>query len=113
MKMLALITDGEGRLHVASTRSPDLLRRELAGITGSAILNHVCIPSGGARPVAEYLERQLVSHRIAPGVYDIAFERVVAMLARRETATWFIARFVRPVRRVRNHFIYHLAEVLR
>lgn len=38
MKMLCVVRDGKGALHVVSTRAPDLIRREISSSTGSAHL---------------------------------------------------------------------------
>ncbi|WP_127144657.1 hypothetical protein [Pelagibacterium montanilacus] len=36
MKLLVIIMDGQGRIHVESSRAPDLRRRELSRATGMA-----------------------------------------------------------------------------
>jgi hypothetical protein len=60
MRIVALIEDGTGRLHLAATRAPDLLRRELSARTGAAALLWCAVPPAGmagAGIVAEALNR--------------------------------------------------------
>jgi hypothetical protein len=93
MKMLGLLTDGDGRLHVVVTRAPDQLRRALSSETGCARLHYVAIPPGGAAPLAAALERQLGERRLAPGVYDVspaeAIRRIHALLLAERASCWW------------------------
>jgi len=61
MKLIALIKDGAGRLHLDVTRAPDLLRREVALATGGAQLCWCGVPPEGvaAHAVITEVERRL------------------------------------------------------
>lgn len=60
MKLITLILDGQNRVHLAAVRAPDLLRREIAALSGGAELVYVAVPPP-----------------------DIAAERIVARVAAR------------------------------
>ena len=47
MKIVALIEDGQGHLHLLASRSPDLVRRELSARIGMAILLCCAVPPKG------------------------------------------------------------------
>lgn len=60
MKIVALIRDGHGCLHLAATRAQELVRRELADRTGTAVLLWCGVPphgTAGAGIVSTALER--------------------------------------------------------
>ncbi len=52
MKIVATILDGRARVHVAATRAPDLLRRQIAAQTGDALLVAVALAPPGLGPEA-------------------------------------------------------------
>lgn len=47
MKIVALIEDGQGHLHLLASRSPDLVRRDLSARTGTATLLWCAVPPEG------------------------------------------------------------------
>ena len=47
MKLLAIIVDASGALHIEATRAPDLRRREISAQTGSADLVFAAVPPLG------------------------------------------------------------------
>jgi hypothetical protein len=73
MKILALIIDSVGHLHVVACSSPEIVRRAISAETGSAQLVWCGIPEvgiGSVAVVAEF-ERRLERRRIGPGVYSV------------------------------------------
>jgi hypothetical protein len=83
MKILTLVIDSVGHLHVAACSSPDLLRRTISAETGSvAHLVWCCVPesgTGSGAVVAEF-ERRLQGSRIRPGVYRLDRRIAVSVL---------------------------------
>ena len=60
MKIVALIEDGQGHLHLLASRSPDLVRRDLSARTGTATLLWCAVPPEGVGAntvIAEALQR--------------------------------------------------------
>jgi len=70
MKLIALIRDGDGRLHLDVTRAPDLLRREISHGTGDAQLCWCGVPPEGvaARAVVAEIESRLHPFVERPGL---------------------------------------------
>jgi hypothetical protein len=70
MKVIALIRDGDGRLHLDTTRAPDLLRREISHRTGDAQLCWCGVPPEGvaARAVVAEVETRLQTCLAGPGL---------------------------------------------
>ena len=52
MKIVTVIMDGAGRVRLCATRSPDLLRRQVAAETGHADLVGVSLAPDGLGPQA-------------------------------------------------------------
>lgn len=84
MKIVALIEDGQGHLHLLASRSPDLLRRKFSSQTGTArLLWCAVLPEhhGADAIIAEAMQRlgahgpealaALPSHRIQNVLEDL------------------------------------------
>ena len=95
MKIVALIEDGLGYRHLVASRSPDLLRRELAARTGTAMLIWCAVPPeyhSAATIVTKAMDRlgALESEALA----TIPVDRIVKILVSlcviepRRTARW-------------------------
>lgn len=113
--MIAIILDGHGKLHVASTRAPDLLRREFKTKTAAAELLYCQLPIRGVS-VAELIdqfERRLkfVTERfgqhavpaqpaLIEAIQRVAFQIAVVELVKSK----FKNGPVRFLRRVANRF---------
>ena len=87
MRILAVIVDGHGLVHVGAQRSPYLRRRELAARTGEAFLIDVGLapPGLAAASILDRVDRLLADERIEPGVY-VATSEDVRTAMRRATA---------------------------
>jgi hypothetical protein len=80
MKIVALIKDGHGRLHLVASRAPDLVRRELSTQTGTAELVWCAVPPQGTGAndiVARALARLGVN---SDGPIDLPAGRVIRIL---------------------------------
>jgi hypothetical protein len=81
MKIIALLQDGLGHLHLVAMRAPDLLRRELSAQTGSAELLWCAVPpsgQGAATVVVVALQRLGVSG--VDGLTAVPLGRIVKSL---------------------------------
>lgn len=114
MRIVVLIRDGNDQLHLVATRAPDLMRRDLAARTGTAMLLWCAVPPEhhGADAVIAKAQRRLNACR--PGALAaIPVERILAVLHSvcvsepRRAAHWRpisqacrrIGRWIRPVAR--------------
>lgn len=82
MKIIALIEDGHGRLHLLASRAPDLLRREISLATGRAHLVWCGLaPDGvGAQQLVDRTTSQL---SLCPdGTIQSERNQAIQMLAR-------------------------------
>lgn len=84
MKIITVIADGHGRVYLAATRAPDLLRRQISGETGHATLVAVALAPAGFSPesLIARIDRGLTACRIAPGIYAVDPAVVVRASAR-------------------------------
>jgi len=74
MRIVALIEDGLGRLHHITSRSPDLVRRELSAQTGSAMLIWCTAPPehhGAGSIVTQPLTRLVALGRILQVLFTV------------------------------------------
>jgi hypothetical protein len=108
MKIVTVITDGAGHVRLCATRSPDLLRRQVATETGHADLVGVCLAPDGLGPQAliALAALRLEERQIAPGLYAAPPAAVVKAVTqacrahRRRTGIGDLTRRVlRPLRR--------------
>lgn len=71
MKLLVIVRDASGSLHIEATRAPDLRRREISQLTGKAELIFCAAPPAGvsAEQVAMEL-RKVLKHDDRTAVLD-------------------------------------------
>ena len=101
MKLLTIIVDATGALHIEVTRAPDLRRREISAQTGSADLVFVAVP-----PLGQSAE-QLVADFDAV----IGAQRPVDADTVRRIAVWHVhvrPRLQRVTRKVRKGLLRKL-----
>ncbi len=108
MKIVTVIADGAGRVRLCATRSPDLLRRQVAAETGHADLVGVSLAPDGLGPQAliALAALHLQECQIAPGLYAVSPAAVVRAVTqacrahrrKREIAS-VMRRVLRPLRR--------------
>ncbi|GGK47462.1 hypothetical protein [Salinarimonas ramus] len=74
MKIPSLIVDAHGRVHLAASRAPDLVRRAVAAETGAAHLIGLALPPPGisARAFVEDLAERLGGEKLADGTWLLA-----------------------------------------
>lgn len=84
MRIICLIADGRGRVHVAALRAPDLRRRELAAETGTAHLLAVALAPDRVAPstIVAGIDRRLAAARIGEGLYAATAAEARQALAR-------------------------------
>ncbi|UMY16769.1 hypothetical protein MMB17_19160 [Methylobacterium organophilum] len=70
MKIVVTILNGQARVHIAATRAPDLLRRQIAARTGHALLLAVALapPRLGPEALIAGIDRRLQAERLAQGL---------------------------------------------
>lgn len=83
MRTPTLLLDGQGRVRLACTRAPDLLRRAVAAQTGAAHLLAVALPPPGmsSRTLVEGLAARLGGERLADGTWLLAADAARAKRA--------------------------------
>lgn len=81
MKIVALIEDGHGHLHLIASRSPDLFRRDLSARTGTANLIWCAVPPGsvGAHAIVAEAMNRLGVQGPEP-LAKVPTDQVIAML---------------------------------
>ncbi len=86
MKIFCLIATPDGRVHAAATRSPDLLRRELATRFGGAELFYCAVPPHGqsATNQCARLDAAIDFCRTGPGTYELPRDMVMRCVHRLE-----------------------------
>lgn len=98
MKLLTIIVDATGALHIEATRAPDLRRREISAQTGSADLVFAAVP-----PLGQSAEQFAVKIKAIIGT-----ERPADADAVRRMAVWHVhlrPRLQRVIRKVRKHLL--------
>jgi hypothetical protein len=101
MKIVALIEDGQGHLHLLASRSPDLVRREFSSQTGTAHLLWCAVPPehhGADAIITEAMQRlgahdthalaALPSHRIRNVLEDLCLTEPRRQARRRQWRLW-------------------------
>ena len=116
MKIFSIIEDGDGLVHVAATRAPDLLRREIGAEFGPARLIWCSLPPPGitADRLCAKLDTLLAGARVDAGVYG-ASSRAALRLAYRlcilePTLRRLLELLVRPFRRARRRLALRLRQ---
>jgi len=83
MKMIAMIVDAGGYVHLASTRSPDLLRRQIKAATGVSAHLAFCAlaPKGtSCATILEALDARFSDQRSGRGIYRTRAPLILAAL---------------------------------
>lgn len=61
MKLLAIIVDADGALHIEATRAPDLRRREISNLTGTGRTRFLRRAANGILGRSDYARADLAS----------------------------------------------------